>query len=34
MVWMDTNIMRGRKHAHYIGTLEEYGQILGRGKRG
>jgi len=31
---MDIEMIRGRKHAHYIGTLEEYGHSHGRGKRG
>jgi hypothetical protein len=34
MVWMDTEMIDGRKCAHYIGTLEEHGQSHGRRKRG
>lgn len=34
MVWMDTEMIRGRKRAHYVGMLEEYGQSHRRGKRG
>jgi hypothetical protein len=34
MVWMDTEMMRGRKRVRYIVTMDEYGQSHERGKRG
>jgi hypothetical protein len=34
MVQVDTEMMRGREHAPYIGTLEEHDHSHGRRKRG